>query len=80
MQQEETLMIKKLVQHGNNSALIIDKSIMDLLHIDSDTLLEISTVGTNLIISPMNNADHKERLHKSLDKINLKHGDMPKNS
>ena len=40
-------MIKKMVHHGNSSALIIDKPIMDLLNIDNETPLEISTDGKN---------------------------------
>ncbi|HPS59333.1 MAG TPA: AbrB/MazE/SpoVT family DNA-binding domain-containing protein [Spirochaetota bacterium] len=66
-------MIKKMVQHGNSSALIIDKPIMELLHIDDDTPLEISTDGINIIISPVNDTDRMKRLDKSLDKINKKH-------
>ena len=36
-------MIKKLVQHGNSAAIIIDKPITELLNFDIDTPLEIST-------------------------------------
>lgn len=66
-------MIKKMVQHGNSSALIIDKPIMDLLHIDPDTPLEISTDGTNIIISPVHDKARLKRLASSLEKINSKH-------
>lgn len=66
-------MIKKMIQHGNSSAIIIDKPIMELLHITDDTLLEISTDGSNIIISPVQDMDRINRLHKSLDKINKKH-------
>lgn len=66
-------MIKKMVQHGNSSALIIDKPIMELLHIDDDTLLEISTDGSNIIISPVHDSERINKLNKSLDKINKKH-------
>ncbi len=66
-------MIKKMITHGNSSALIIDKPIMELLHIDNDTLLEISTDGSNIIISPVQDIDRMNKLNKSLDKINKKH-------
>ncbi len=62
-----------MVQHGNSSALIIDKPIMELLKIDSDTLLEISTDGQNIIISPVNDANKTKRLEKALKNINKKH-------
>lgn len=67
-------MIKKMVQHGNSSALIIDKPIMELLNIDPETPLEISTDGENLIISPVNDPERMDRLGKALGAINRKHG------
>ncbi len=67
-------MIKKMVQHGNSAAIIIDKPVMELLDFDIDTLLEISTDGKNLIISPIKNPGRMEKLKASLAKINKKHG------
>jgi len=66
----EDIMIKKLIQHGNSSALIIDKPIMELLNIDFETPLELSTDGNNIIISPVKDKSRLEKLSKSLDKIN----------
>ena len=66
-------MVKRMVQHGNSSALIIDKPIMELLNIDSDTPLEIVTDGHNIIISPVNDANRMKRLYKALLNINKKH-------
>jgi len=63
-----------MVQHGNSSALIIDKPIMELLKIDNDTPLEISTDGQNIIISPVNDAKKMKKLEKALENINKKHG------
>jgi antitoxin MazE len=66
-------MIKKMVQHGNSAAIIIDKPIMELLDFNIDTPLEISTDGRNLIISPIADAKRMEKLKASLSKINKKH-------
>lgn len=43
-------MIKTLTKHGNSLALIIDRPILDLLKIEADTPLNISTDGERLII------------------------------
>ena len=51
-------MVKTLTKHGNSLALLIDKPILDLLKIDADTPLSISTDGRCLIIAP---ADPKRR-------------------
>ncbi len=44
-------MVKKLTQHGNSLALVIDRPILELLKMDRDTDLEVSTDGDRLIIS-----------------------------
>ena len=46
------LMLKKLTKHGNSLALVIDRPILDLLKIDTETPLDISTDGTRLIVAP----------------------------
>ncbi len=68
-------MTKKLVQHGNSFALVIDKPILELLNIDSDTTLEIKTDGINLIITPKisEKPSVSKRVKASLNKINQKH-------
>jgi len=45
-------MLKKLTRHGNSLALVIDRPILDLLKIDPDTPLDVSTDGKQLIIAP----------------------------
>ena len=67
-------MIKTLTRHGNSAALIIDKALMEVLHIDMDTPLEIVTDGQNLVISPMNDRTRHEVVTKALDKVNARHG------
>lgn len=66
-------MIKKLVKHGNSSALIIDKPIIEMLHIDENTNLELSTDGVSLIVSPVSDVNRTNMLRNSLQKINEKH-------
>jgi antitoxin component of MazEF toxin-antitoxin module len=45
-------MVKKLTKHGNSLALVIDRPILDLLKIDSETPLDITTDGKQLIVAP----------------------------
>ena len=66
-------MIKKLVTHGNSAALIIDKPILDLLKVDMDTPLEITTDGISLIVSPVAGSAREMKLRKSLAKVNRDH-------
>lgn len=53
-------MLKKLTKHGNSLALIIDRPILELLKIDPETPLDISTDGKQLIVAPVNSARRKK--------------------
>ena len=66
-------MIKRLTTHGNSLALIIDKAILELLHINQDTPLEINTDGRNLIISPVESKSREKQIEVALAKVNKKY-------
>ena len=66
-------MLKKLVSHGNSAALIIDKPILDILKVDMDTTLEITTDGKNLIISPIENEKRTKKFKSALAEVNKRH-------
>jgi len=67
-------MVKKLIQHGNSAALVIDKPIMEMLNITNETTFEISTDGRNLILSPQTEYNQEKDILSSLERINKKHG------
>jgi antitoxin component of MazEF toxin-antitoxin module len=71
-------MIKKLIQHGNSAALVIDKPIMEMLHITNETFFELSTDGKNIILSPQNTIAQENNILESLRKINKKYGNVLK--
>ena len=71
-------MVKKLIQHGNSSALVIDKPIMEILNITNETIFELSTDGKNLILSPQTEHNQEESIIRSLEKINKKYGKVLK--
>ena len=65
-------MKKKLVKHGNSWALIIDRPILELLNIDPETPLEVSTDGRQLIIFPsneVNEIEKKKRIDKAFNRM-----------
>ena len=63
-------MVKNLIKHGNSYALIIDKPIMDLLHVTPDTVLELTTNGDRLVISPVRSKSKQAKLSKIIDEVN----------
>ena len=71
-------MIKKLVQYGSNVALIIDKPIMELLNITTETTFELSIDGKNLILSPQIENNQETAVINALEKVNKKYGKVLK--
>jgi antitoxin component of MazEF toxin-antitoxin module len=71
-------MVKKLIQHGNSAALVIDKPILEMLKITSDTTFEITTDGKNLILSPQAESHQENNIINSLEKINKRYGTVLK--
>jgi len=71
-------MVKKLIQHGNSVALVIDKPIMELLNITNETAFELSTDGRNIILSPQVRQNQQNDILHSLEKINKKYGKVLK--
>lgn len=59
-------MIKKLAKHGNSYALIIERPIMDLLHISEKSALYVTTDGHNLIVSPVEDGKKETRFKKAV--------------
>ena len=66
-------MIKTLTAHGNSQALVFKKAILQLLNIDKETPLEISTDGTNIIISPVRDKNRETTFQSALNKVNKRH-------
>ena len=66
-------MVKKLIQHGNSAALVIDKPIMEMLNITNETTFELTTDGRNLILSPQTEYNQEKDVLHSLERINKKY-------
>ena len=67
-------MTKKLIRHGNSAALVLDKALLDLLNVEMDTPLEVTTDGHNIIISPQSDAKAEATVLQALERINQRHG------
>jgi antitoxin component of MazEF toxin-antitoxin module len=72
-------MVKRLSKHGNSLALVIDRAVLDLLKIDAETPLDISTDGQVLVISPVRDEKRRKKLQKALEATNRKYGSALRN-
>lgn len=66
-------MLKKLTKHGNSLALVLDKGVLDLLNIDIETPLEISTDGSLLMITPVRDEKRRRQFQDALEKTNTRY-------
>lgn len=71
-------MIKKLTKHGNSLALVIDRGILNLLDIDADTPLSVTTDGKCLVVAPAAAQAIQDRFRKALAEGNRRYGKMLK--
>ncbi|MBI3804970.1 MAG: AbrB/MazE/SpoVT family DNA-binding domain-containing protein [Nitrospirae bacterium] len=71
-------MIKRLTKHGNSLALVIDRPVLDLLEIDADTPLSITTDGKCLIIAPVRDEKKQKAFREAVAEGKRKYGKMLK--
>jgi antitoxin MazE len=69
-----TKLTKNLIRHGNSLALVLDKPILELLQIDAETSLELTTNGDVLMVSPIRDKARQAKLRASLKKMNSRFG------
>jgi len=67
-------MLKKLTKHGNSMALVIDRPILDLLRIDPDTPLYVSTDGKRLIVAPVEDSARRKKFDSAQEWANKRYG------
>jgi len=68
------MLTKKLSKHGNSLALVIDRSILELLSINENTTLEISTDGRALVIVPAQDKKRRNKFQDALTACNQQYG------
>ena len=62
-------MQKTLTRHGNSLAIVIERPILELLNADANTTFDVSTDGTALILTPIQDKDCAEAVHSSMEKV-----------
>ena len=71
---EGAAMVKRLTRHGNSLALVVDRGVLDLLEIDADTPLSLTTDGKCLIVTPVRDPQKRERFRSALEAVNRRYG------
>jgi antitoxin component of MazEF toxin-antitoxin module len=66
--------LKKLTKHGNSLALVIDRPILDLLRIDPETPLDVSTDGKRLIITSAETSGRRKKFDAAQEWAHKRYG------
>jgi antitoxin component of MazEF toxin-antitoxin module len=64
---------KKLIMVGNSLACVIDKPVLEATGVGRETLLEISTNGDVIMISPVRTVERTTELKTFIDVLFRKH-------
>lgn len=66
-------MIKTLQKHGNSLAVVIDKPLLELMHLGEGAQVSLVLDGQNLVISPVSVGVGRERTLASAERIRTKY-------
>ena len=67
-------MESKLIEWGDDVALVLDRSMLDQLNITLDTPLDVSVEGQVIIIKPINKEAGPEDIKEALERVNTRYG------
>ncbi|MCK6478884.1 MAG: AbrB/MazE/SpoVT family DNA-binding domain-containing protein [Planctomycetes bacterium] len=67
-------MIRRLVRHGDDFALILDREQLVLLGIQEDTPLRVRVEGGALLVSPEPDPGRRARFEEALEECYLRYG------
>jgi antitoxin MazE len=59
---------KKLTKTGNSLALVLDRELLDRTGISADTVLDVSTDGDVIVVSPQRSKARADKLRKAMAK------------
>jgi antitoxin MazE len=71
-------MVKKLIKHGNSLALVIDKPILELLHIEPTTPFEIISDGRSLVLTPIRSDEQEKKFEDAVAMVHKRFGNAMK--
>ncbi len=69
-------MRKRLVKHGNSRTLVIDKAILELLNLEENDEVIVSTDGQSLTITPVTAVlERRARLDEAIARMDERYSD-----
>ena len=66
-------MRKRLTRTGNSLALVLDRPLLEAAGIDAKTLVEVSTDGDVIVVTPVRVKKRARKLATALEEINARY-------
>ncbi len=67
-------MLKKLTRTGNSVALVLDKEVLEATGLSAGSMVEVSTDGRVIIVSPPVDKRRAAKVDAMLDKVDRRYG------
>ncbi|MGD1276864.1 MAG: AbrB/MazE/SpoVT family DNA-binding domain-containing protein [Tepidisphaeraceae bacterium] len=68
--------LKHLTRQGNSFAIIIDRPILDMLDINEQTPLKLTSEGRKIVLEPLSEKELEQRFNAASDKVEKRFGRM----
>ena len=68
-------MPKRLIRVGGCHAIVLDQGVLETAGIDGDTLLDVSTDGSAILIRPVRSDDRRAKLKCGLNRTHERYAD-----
>lgn len=68
-------MVTRLKRDGDTLVLVIDQPLLDQMHIDSDTPLDVTTDGDKLIVAPVRDAERRREFERIVKDMNERYAE-----
>jgi antitoxin MazE len=65
---------KRLTKTGNSLALVLDRELLDRTGISADTVLDVSTDGDVIIVTPKRSKGRADKLRKAMVAADARYG------
>lgn len=65
----------RLVQHGDNLALLLESEVLEQLNINLDSKLDIVTDGDSIIVT-VRDEERRAKLHRIMEEMNDEYGEV----
>ncbi|HVR71565.1 MAG TPA: AbrB/MazE/SpoVT family DNA-binding domain-containing protein [Vicinamibacteria bacterium] len=66
-------MRKRLTKTGNSLALVLDRPVLEAAGIDAETVVEVSTDGDVIVVTPVRKRQRAEKLGTALEEIHARY-------